>query len=708
MNAKKLDVVYVLPSRYDDDGYVHRYGVGVLPSNTLQCLRGLTRAVADSGELGDDVEISVAIYDDTVQRVPIKRIARNSRNRGAELLVGMVAVQTNQFARACDLALEFRQAGAQAMIGGFHVSGVLSVYKEPSPEMQRMMDQGVTMVAGEVEGPGVLGGILRDALNGGLKSVYNYLDHPPDITEAPIPEADMAYLKRFAGRMGTLDTSRGCPFNCSFCTIINVQGKKMRHRSVACMLESIKESYDKGVRYFFFTDDNVSRSPIWRELFGSLAELRAQGTNIQFMMQVDTQAWRIKDFGEMAEAAGCFLAFIGMETINEANLAAIDKPQNKVHQYEAMVEAFHRWGILVHVGYIIGMPHDTTQSVRRDIVVLKDQIKVDQASFFMLTPLPGSRDHQRMIQDGTPMDADLNNFDGYHETFSHPHLEPGEWRALYDEAWDTFYSKENVENVLLRTDAKRYWRVFWLSIYNRHATLFRSHPMVAGFLRRKGRKERRPIFPRESVPRYYWRRSKDTLDLAKVVLRLFFEYQEIWLLTRKTDDPRSAILADLRAKWAEIREYLHSGDLGDKTEEAAQKIRALLHTAAERIQDLWRVGGTGRKQLQRRLQPKVKEVLDYLRAFEAQKPTRQSLLDAERFITENLLRGYEELAIGSIALRRHYNAYRHDLVARFKSGRLMTFSLLFSFPRAVLVELVLGLRFAYAFIHATRNRLDVV
>src|SRR3990172_4016249 len=88
---RKLNVVYILPSRYDDAGYVLRYWRGILPSNTLCVLKSLTSAVAKSKELGEDVEVSIEVYDDTVQRVPVERIIRRSRLGGAKMVVSLVS-----------------------------------------------------------------------------------------------------------------------------------------------------------------------------------------------------------------------------------------------------------------------------------------------------------------------------------------------------------------------------------------------------------------------------------------------------------------------------------------------------------------------------------------------------------------------------------------------------------------------------------------
>jgi hypothetical protein len=285
-------------------------------------------------------------------------------------------VQTNHFARATDLALGFRAEGVPVMIGGFHISGMLAMFETPTPDLQHLLDHGVTLVKGEAEAAGALAGILRDAMNGGMKPVYD-IGTPSNLDAAPLPVPDHNYLRRFkAKNMATLDTSRGCPFNCSFCTIINVQGRKMRARSAPCILKSIEENYARGIQFYFLTDDNFSRSPIWEELLDGLIELRARGIDVRFMMQIDTRAHKLPGFAEKASKAGCYMAFIGMETVNPANLEATGKVQNDADDYPEMVETWRRARILVHVGYIIGMPHDTRPSIRRDVQTLMNKVKV--------------------------------------------------------------------------------------------------------------------------------------------------------------------------------------------------------------------------------------------------------------------------------------------------------------------------------------------
>jgi radical SAM superfamily enzyme YgiQ (UPF0313 family) len=693
MSKKQLRVIYIRPSRYDDDGYVVRFWRGVLPSNTLCCLESLTQSIAESGELGEDVEISVDVYDDTVQRIPIRRIARLDRDPDTRVVVGFVGVQSNQFARVTDLALELREQGVQVMIGGFHVSGMLALFDSPSYELQRLLDQGVTLVKGEAEAPGALVRILRDAAYGEMRPIYDIREFP-DLEHAPVPHAGAKLQRKFFTKtMATIDTSRGCPFNCSFCTIINVQGRKMRHRSSACVLKAIEENYDRGISEYFFTDDNFSRNPVWEEILDGLIALRALGKKVSFMMQVDTLAHKIPGFVDKASRAGCYLAFIGMESVNSRNLEAVGKRQNHAGEYAAMVETWRSHEILVHVGYIVGLPFDTRESVRADMETLSSEVKVDLASLFMLTPLPGSKDHQTMIHDCVGVDADYNNYDGMHETFRHPRMAPGDWRGAYDDAMHYLYSKENIVTRLLNNTRDNARHMFWAYAWYRYSAMEGAHPMATGLFRLKDRKSRRSLFARESMFRYAWRRVKDAAHGAKRYAGLFLDFQEIWLLTRKPDDPRWKTLGDLRARWADVQRRIDDCDMSGKYDEAAQEMRAMLTSAADRLGQLSRAGVHLSRSARRSLTQKKNEIDAYLRAFDV-RPGWRRIADAERFMSESILNGYEDAVIRYVAQRRRFNEYRHEFFQRLKNGQILSLHL-GRIPYALLFELTLACKFAF-------------
>lgn len=560
---KKIHIYLIKPSQYDDDGYVVRHWRGVLPSNTLACLAGLTEDVVQKKLLGEAVEIKVHLLDEAVDYVPVKRICRSQRGQDTMTIVGLVGVQTNQFPRASDLAMEFRRAGLTVMIGGFHVSGYLALLPDIPADIQRLMDAGVTIVKGEVEE--TWGRLLLDAATGRLRPLYDFIDDKPDLYEKPLPVIRKAYLRKFAAsNFGTLDAGRGCPFECSFCTIINVQGRKMRFRSPEHIANAVRQNYhEHGISFYFFTDDNFARNKSWEGIFDQLIRLREEEhIPVRFMMQVDVLSWKIKNFVAKAHRAGCTNVFIGMESVNTDNLKAAGKRQNHVEEYRQLIESYRTLEISTHVGYIVGFPQDTAESLRRDIAKLMNEVTPDHASFFILTPLPGSMDHLEMYRRGEWMHPDYNKYDSNHELTRHPHFRDGELRDAYREAWRTFYSFENLKAVLQRAPASLYWNHIFRFIWYKNAVLNEDrHPMLCGFFRLKGRKNRRPGFPILSRWEYFVTRFREKRAELAGMYRLMLEMQELWLQTRRPSEAEQRVVEEINRLREAARGKLRVADL---------------------------------------------------------------------------------------------------------------------------------------------------
>ncbi|MDR0869230.1 MAG: radical SAM protein [Planctomycetaceae bacterium] len=667
---KKLEIVYVVPSRYDDDGYAVRWRKGVVPSNSLAVLKALTQHVAP-----------LTCYDDNVEAVPFRKIAARNRKPNVKVVVGIVGVQSNQFMRASDIALKFRSLGVDVLIGGFHVTGVLALFDQPSPELQLLLDKGVTLVAGESETPGVLEQVFDDARNDKLQPIYRF-PKAPDISDAPLPQADPRYVDKFGARWATIDSSRGCPYGCTFCTVINIQGRKMRCRSAERVLETVKGNAAKGVDNFFFTDDNFARSAHWEAIFDGLIEMKE---NVGFMMQIDTQAAKIPHFIDKAKRAGCRMVFVGMESVNPENIAAAGKSQNHVDQYRDMVQTWQQAGVIVHVGYIIGFPNDTLESVRRDVVFLRDHVGVDLVSFFMMVPLPGSVDHKNMLERGEWIDPDLNKYDSFHETFKHPRMKEGEWKAAAQLAYSEFYTKEHCATILRRLPKEHYWLMFWNLIWYRYSgVLSGTHPMMTGFFRKKNRLDRRPGMPVENPFRFGWRWLKDfVLDSASYI-KLFFEFQEIWFATRHKSTPHKAAvstvkegkqqtvwnsLAALQANWntvqRQVAEYCWIG----KYEDAKNELKAVLSATAQKLRHLAVPLAGGRK---KREAERVAEQLEScVIELETAKAEPLTLFKAEQTVRETVLTRYEELASKGVRMRRKVNLWRRSMLSNLRKGRVV-------------------------------------
>ncbi|MGN6572826.1 MAG: radical SAM protein, partial [Pseudolabrys sp.] len=213
--------VMIKPTHYDDDGYPIQWFRSAIPSNTLACLNSLAEDARARGVLGAGVEMRLHTYDETNRRVRPDKIIDMIRREGGRALIGLVGVQSNQFPRAVDLARPFVEAGLPVCIGGFHISGCISMLPELPGDIKAAQAMGISFFAGEAE-EHRLDEVLQDAYRGALKPLYNYMEALPNLIGEPAPYLPRKHVKRTVGNLSSIDLGRGCPYQCSFCTIINV------------------------------------------------------------------------------------------------------------------------------------------------------------------------------------------------------------------------------------------------------------------------------------------------------------------------------------------------------------------------------------------------------------------------------------------------------------------------------------------------------
>jgi Radical SAM superfamily len=517
-NASRLHFVMIKPSHYDDDGYPIQWFRSAIPSNTLACLNSLAEDARRREILGAGIDISLHTYDETNRRVHPERIIRMIRREGGKALIGFVGVQSNQFPRAVDLARPFLDAGLPVCIGGFHISGCIAMLPEMPPDMREAQALGISFFAGEAE-EGRLDQVLRDAWNGTLAPLYNYMDRLPSLAGEPTPLLPHQHVRRTSGTVSSIDLGRGCPYQCSFCTIINVQGRKSRHRSADDLERAIRANYAQGIKRFFITDDNFARNHDWEALFDRMIQLRVgEGMDIGFTIQVDTLCHKIPNFIEKATKAGAGRVFIGLENINPDNLIAAKKRQNKITDYREMLQKWRAHGALTCAGYILGFPGDTKESILRDIEIIKRELPLDILEFFLLTPLPGSEDHKVLCQNGIWMDPDLNKYDLNHRVTHHTKMTDAEWEDAYRAAWAAYYSPEHVRTILRRAAVNRLKylnsvlsTILWFNVM---IPFEKVHPLEGGALRLKHRRDRRRGLPLENPLVFYPRFAAETMFKA--------------------------------------------------------------------------------------------------------------------------------------------------------------------------------------------------
>jgi hypothetical protein len=536
-------LILIKPSHYDDDGYVLQWAHASTPSNTLATLYGLALDCIERKVLGADVEMRLLVLDETVNRVHIDRLIRTVQADGGNGLVALCGVQTNQYPRAVDICTRFNAAGIQTCIGGFHVSGSVAMLPEAKKELQlqQAMDAGISLFAGEAEGR--FDEVLRDAMKRTMQPLYNYVADTPALEGVPQPFLPAESAKRTGGGKATFDAGRGCPFLCSFCTIINVHGRTSRYRSADDVERIIRRNVAQGIKSFLITDDNFARNKNYDAILDRLIALReGEGLPISFSIQVDTVSHKIKKFIEKCGRAGVNRVFLGLESINPDALKEARKGQNNITEYRALAQAWHSIGAVTNAGYILGFQNDTPESIARDIEIIKREIPLDVLDFFILTPLPGSQDHKELFEKNVPLEQDLNRYDTFHVTAGHARMSADTWLDIYRRAWGLYYTPEHVATVLRRAHARGEplgHLMVKLFVFYACQAVEHVHPLDGGILRRKYRHDRRPGLPIESPFVFYPRLVAESLRKYSRLAWIFWRFHRIRRRVEREPDAAS-------------------------------------------------------------------------------------------------------------------------------------------------------------------------
>jgi radical SAM superfamily enzyme YgiQ (UPF0313 family) len=528
MGQRTFRIILIKPSHYDDDGYVIQWWLSTIPSNSLASVYGLLAACAEEKALGPDVAIELEAYDECNKIIDVKAMAKRIKAEGSGF-VGLVGVQSNQYPRALDLARAFRKLGVPVVIGGFHVSGCISMLPELPPDLKEAQALGVTLFAGE--GEDRMADLIRDIAAGQAKPVYNYLHDMPSMESGAIPVLPKKVIGRIVGHHACFDAGRGCPFQCSFCTIINVQGRKSRYRTADDVEAIVRANYAQGTTHYFVTDDNFARNRNWESILDRLIDLREnKGVPIKLILQVDTLCHKIPGFIEKAARAGCNQVFIGLESINPQSLQGAKKRQNKIWEYRVMLQAWRRQKVMTWAGFIIGFPTDTPESVARDIDIIKKELPLDILEFFCLTPLPGSEDHKTLYLKGVPMDPDMNKYDVEHVCTGHPLMSKEQWNKAYRDAWKRYYTDEHVETVLKRaavTGLRMNKIADVMTAFSSAARIEGVHPLQCGIVRRKVRTSRRHGMPIVNPLIFYPVRAVEFVSVVAQWLTVGWRYHSV-------------------------------------------------------------------------------------------------------------------------------------------------------------------------------------
>lgn len=377
----------------------------------------------------------VAFHDDAIRATDFESDAD---------LIALTAM-TAQANRAYQLADAFRSRGKTVVMGGFHASNL------PDEALQHV--DSVVVGEGELAWPQ----LLADFQAGRLQRLYR-ADGLIDTTL--IPQARREIFKG-SGHLftNTIQTTRGCPFDCEFCSVTAFYGRKYRKRPLEQVLAELQE-LRKANSFVFFVDDNIVADRRYSlPLFEGM-----KGMGLKWLSHAPIDFAEDQELMKAAGESGCVGMFVGFESLSQESLLAMGKVTNKAASYKTYAQQFRDHGIGILGSFVMGCDGDTPAVFEQTLRFCEDA-RLEAAIFPILTPYPGTKVRQRLEAEGRIISNNWQDYDMEHVTFQPRGMTIQELQDGYDQACRSFYS--------------------WGSIYRRIFKLHRSvqvfGPMNVGF-----------------------------------------------------------------------------------------------------------------------------------------------------------------------------------------------------------------------------------
>lgn len=342
--------------------------------------------------------------------------------------------------RMYDIADDFRDRGICVVLGGTHVTAL--------PE--EAIQHADAIVLGEAEE--LWPRLIEDFKNKRLQKIYHNSSRP-DLDRLPLPRRDLLKPKGYYYK-NTVQTGRGCPYNCSFCSVTNFFGGSYRFRPTENVVKEI-DSLD-GLNIIGFTDDNIMASPRRaKKLFREIKPLK-----IIWGGQASINLAANEELLEAASESGCKALFIGFESISPEALSEANKPINKPEKYLKAIKKIHSYGISILGSFVFGFDTDE-QEVFQNTVDFAKEAKLELAQFSVLTPFPGTALYSKLKAEGRILHHDWSKYYQGEACFQPANMSAEELKKGQKWAWNSFYGNFSILRRTLRHGIK-YLPLFWL------------------------------------------------------------------------------------------------------------------------------------------------------------------------------------------------------------------------------------------------------
>lgn len=357
-------------------------------------------------------------------------------------LVGISCMTANA-PRAYELCAEFKKRGRTVILGGVH----------PTILPNEALQHSDAVVVGEAEG--VWDSLLQDVEHKRLKQTYH--DATPDL-EKYIPKDFSKIIKKRLFKLIPIMTTRGCPYNCDFCCVTNLFGKKIRHVPIENVVRDIKQS--KG-KVFMFLDDNIIGDPSYaKALFKAIKPL-----NIKWVGQASVSLLVGDDeLIQLAADSGCKVLFFGIESVSVEQLKTMRKSITEIDHLEKAFRKIKKMGILIHASIVFGFDSDKKEIFDETVDFLIKN-KISTVSFNVLSPYPGTKVYEELKAENRLISTNWKYYDHNTVVFQPKNMTPYELQIGKINARKKFYS---ISSVFKRLSGNMYLPTVYLPMNYGH------------------------------------------------------------------------------------------------------------------------------------------------------------------------------------------------------------------------------------------------